>query len=109
MPVKEILDKGILHEINRLVLHPAGMAMSIDAATGPAHFIADIWDSRDDPEGFFFGSDLLSEPKREHIRELSNAKWGKRMESGFCDGEGIQIKPYETTEKSEEGSSDAGD
>jgi hypothetical protein len=63
---------GYLHEVNRLVLHPAGLAMSVqhDKETGVVNF-AGIIDKRDDPEGLLFAElepDLIESVEAETAR-----------------------------------------
>lgn len=51
---------GLLQEINRLFLHPAGLALEMSCPSEDnVHdydnlIFSSIWDSRDDPEGFIF-------------------------------------------------------
>jgi hypothetical protein len=48
---------GLLMEINRVVLHPRGLALSVDcpSVNEPATRFGPLLDARDDPEGFIFG------------------------------------------------------
>jgi hypothetical protein len=51
-------ESGILMEINRQVLHPIGLALSIDCDDdGNVLGISGILDSRDDPEGWIYNTD----------------------------------------------------
>jgi hypothetical protein len=80
MSVKEFVDFGLLHEVNRLVLHPVGVALSVnvDSEGTPVSF-GIIWDYRDDPEGIAFGDDLLSLEKATRVLEAVLAKRGTRI------------------------------
>jgi len=55
-PAELLVDSGLLFEINRVILHPHGLALAVtlpDAeAAEDAHI--KIWDCRDDPEGIIF-------------------------------------------------------
>lgn len=52
---KELYEWGLLFEINRRVLHPLGMALAVEMDEEEnAVFSNDVWDCRDDPEGFIF-------------------------------------------------------
>ena len=58
MSAKAFRDEGYLQELNRLFLHPLGLALgirptSVEDALGGA-FIAEIYDAREDPEGVVF-------------------------------------------------------
>lgn len=56
--VAELRALGVLQEINRLLLHPLGLALEvkIDSETG-AESLGRVWDYRDDPEGIAYGED----------------------------------------------------
>ncbi len=70
MSVHEFWRLGFIQEINRRVLHPAGLALSV-IGEGPdvEHFTATgfdiIWDYRDDPEGVVF--DVPDDDKIERV------------------------------------------
>lgn len=87
--VKEFRELGLLQEINRIVLHPLGLALAVelDDETGEES-IVEVWDSRDDPEGFIY--DLANsdqdrikafQRKRDKVNELRDAlrktRWDK--------------------------------
>lgn len=57
-----LLKSGLLAEINRLVLHPRGLALAVlEESTGEVEFLNDLYDHRDDPEGMMMGQELLQE------------------------------------------------
>jgi hypothetical protein len=87
MPLGEFIEGGFLHEVNRLLLHPLGVALAIDASTGQVR----VWDERDDPEGTLFGEDLLSADKAEHIADQMFTRRAARKEKL-----GYVIQPVET-------------
>ena len=61
---KFLLDTGLLGEINRLVLHPRGLALAINAEDdGTVTFYDELYDCRRDPEGIMMGPDLCAEIK----------------------------------------------
>lgn len=68
--IAEFREKGYVHELNRLFLHPLGLALSvnIDDKTG-RETLGIIWDYRDDEEGIYFGDDLLDPKKARYIRD----------------------------------------
>jgi len=74
MPVDEFRQQGFLHEINRQVLHPAGLALEIivDDETGEES-MGGVWDYRDDPEGMLFASGEIKLEKIESV-EAEQAK-----------------------------------
>lgn len=74
-PWRFLSDSGLLFELNRLVLHPLGLALvlAVDEKTG-VHTLHGIWDSRDDPEGICFeqdaytdGAEKFAAYKRDHF------------------------------------------
>jgi hypothetical protein len=90
MTVSEFQSEGYLHEVNRQVLHPLGIALEVRVPKkrkmklrervqyawwvfrhgSKDGWISGIWDYRDDPEGMAYGEGTLSPEKAKHIREL---------------------------------------
>jgi hypothetical protein len=63
---KYLLDTGLLFEINRTVLHPLGLALSVecDDETEEVNGFAYLWDSTDDSEGICFSTEILVEGRK---------------------------------------------
>jgi hypothetical protein len=66
-PAAFLVDSGLLYEINRKILHPLGLALSLEMPsegepelTGN-ELVAKIWDERNDPEGIVFEEETLKE------------------------------------------------
>jgi hypothetical protein len=78
MSIDEFQSLGLLHEINRLILHPIGVALEIDGVDG-FRYISGVWDGRDDPEGIWFGRDSLSPDKARQAAEVYAARGGPRL------------------------------
>lgn len=60
--VAEFRQLGLLQEVNRLFLHPRGLALEVVIGVGEDEGVerfGDVWDYREDPEGMAFGNDLL--------------------------------------------------
>lgn len=57
---KAAINLGVLQEVNRLVLHPVGLALAVrtDDITGISSYF--IWDAQDDPEGIYFDDVLIA-------------------------------------------------
>lgn len=53
MTVKEFVDAGILHEMNRQFLHPIGLAIDVSVENNELK-LGRIWDYREDPQGIVF-------------------------------------------------------
>lgn len=78
MDLQEFIDEGYLHEVNRLVLHPLGLAIEVAINEDGTKRLGGIWDYRDDPEGMVFGDDLLSPEKAINVAKQMFAKKKER-------------------------------
>jgi hypothetical protein len=67
----EFAKEGYLQEINRLFLHPLGLAMYVTLDENKKATEWGIWDARDDPEGFYFAA-VEDDPDWKE-RRLANA------------------------------------
>jgi hypothetical protein len=79
MDPQEFLDGGYVHEINRLLLHPLGLALEFHTSGLAAAATVRIWDDRDDPEGTYLGGDLLSRDKAIKVCDELLARRDARM------------------------------
>jgi hypothetical protein len=93
MDIKDFLDAGYLHELNRQLLHPHGLAMEVVQEDDGSCKLGGVWDYRDDPEGMAFGDDTLSATKVNKIAEITAARRPAR-EAGL--GYWVQPLPGET-------------
>lgn len=85
MAVSEFVDLGLLHEINRRVLHPLGLALEVVVEADGTVAFSGVQDAQDDPEGMIFAEDTLSphkawmveilEEKRRPAREQALGFW----------------------------------
>jgi hypothetical protein len=99
---REFRERGYLHEVNRLVLHPLGLTLAValeecpfceheehkaDCGMCDEHGLVErlgvVWDHRDSPEGIYLGTDALSPEKAQAVygellahREARLAKLG---------------------------------
>lgn len=78
--VKDFRDGGYLAEVNRRVLHPLGLALSVDIAEDGTETFGPIWDCRDDPEGIVYDGSLLEKTTEmaEKIEREREARRGER-------------------------------
>ena len=65
LPVDEFRLLGLLQEVNRLFLHPRGLALEVVVDEDGTERFGGVWDYREDPEGMAFAEDLLVGP---HVR-----------------------------------------
>jgi hypothetical protein len=82
LDIRAFREAGFLHEINRLILHPCGLALeiAIDPATGEEKF-GGVWDCTDDPEGVLYGEDYLSVVKAQNVAEIIEHRGRARAEA----------------------------
>jgi len=87
--IKEFRDAGYLQEVNRRFLHPLGLALEVivDEEDG-SEKLGGIWDSRDDPEGFVFGT--FDGDKATSVTVEMLAKAEHRGKLPYCNKGGIQ-------------------
>ncbi len=77
--IKQFREFGFLHEMNRLFLHPLGMALEIIQEMDETEKLGGIWDYRDDPEGIIFEEiDDDGREKIERVREFMQKKHEER-------------------------------
>lgn len=92
--IKEFREKGYLQEVNRLFLHPLGLALEIVIHENGIESLNGIWDYRDDKEGMYYG---INDPKISSLdrvetfkkkadfisSEMSNRCRNREVELGF--------------------------
>lgn len=88
MSVAEFRQEGYLQELNRLFLHPLGLALEVyvDEKTGRER-LSGIWDYRNDREGIRYEGVELTE-RAAHIQSL----WDER-EPDRVAGLGYMVQP----------------
>jgi hypothetical protein len=95
VPLKELVDSGFLFEINRLVLHPMGMAMMVESSQDGTVEFGGILDLRNDPEGFVFAPETFKEGSEKYnkflCQEGANKLQARFERLGFI----YQTKPEE--------------
>lgn len=94
--LKEFREKGFLQEANRLFFHPLGLALEVIVEEDGSTTLGGVWDYRDDPEGMFFGEDMISPEKVAHVMNLRGSKLEERAKAAekydiIVDEDGIQI------------------
>lgn len=106
--IKEFRAKGFLQEANRLFFHPLGLALEviIDDDTGKES-LGGIWDYREDPEGMFYGNNLLDEQKIKYVEQLKNSKRVPRLlysreEDFIINKDSVQIPHYKKLQELKE-------
>jgi hypothetical protein len=77
MDIKEFWDQGWVHEINRLFLHPVGMALEVQIDDTGVCTLGGIWDYRDDPTGIQF--EKIDQDKVERVRAIMMEKHPQRQ------------------------------
>lgn len=85
MDIKEFREMGLLAELNRVFLHPLGLALEIiiDDETGKEK-LGGIWDYRDDPEGMLYSQEHFPTEKIKKAQGFIKQKHEQRMKTlGF--------------------------
>lgn len=67
MDIKLFRELGFLQEINRLFLHPLGLALVTQEDNG-VESLAGVWDYRNDPEGIFYDLSSADDAKVSEFR-----------------------------------------
>jgi hypothetical protein len=95
--LEEILDKGILQEVNRRFFNPLGLALEIvPEQDSDGYFQTAIWDFRNDPQSATFDEEVvtseIAKEKRRTIESMLKSEKKKRMKEL-----GYQIQPTRKT------------
>lgn len=72
VPAADLLDMGIVSEINRQLLHPIGKKLAADRETGEIFVI----DDSEDPEGVMFGPELMDRVR--DAKQTFDSLWHER-------------------------------
>lgn len=81
MTAVDFRNEGFLQEVNRQFFHPLGLALALDVDSGiddEGYLRVQVWDERDDPEGWFFGKNEMSKEKADKVEELRISKADER-------------------------------
>lgn len=80
MDIAEFRRIGLLQEINRLILHPLGLAMAVDMDDDGTETLLGVYDNRQDPEGWYFAGLTADEVARgEALQELRDKRAPARI------------------------------
>lgn len=94
LPISEFRAEGYLQELNRQFLHPLGLALEVTRHEDGTEEITGVWDSRDDPEGFYFDDLTDADGARAaHVGALFSERCAYRVERL-----GYAIQPVPSTE-----------
>lgn len=67
MSIKEFRELGYIQEINRLMLHPMGLALEVTIEEDGSEVIKAVWDCQDQEEGILFDPTLLDPRKADRV------------------------------------------
>lgn len=73
-----MVDNGVLAEINRVILHPIGLALEVDLE----HATLRVWDDRGDPAGTHYAGEITAEllgEKRRRYQALVTERASARI------------------------------
>jgi hypothetical protein len=96
MTTEDFRRLGFLQEANRKFFHPLGLALEIITNKNGDEELGGIWDYRSDPEGNFFGADMIKQGKIDYVEKLRLSKVENRIaiQDEYkikVDDDGIQI------------------
>ena len=77
--IEEFMSSGLLQEANRRFFHPLGLTLAVEIDNGSAK-LKSIWDYREDPEGVYYGPDIIKQEAIDYVDNLLASKQDKRME-----------------------------
>lgn len=81
MDIAEFVSEGYLQELNRVFLHPLGLALEVVTdEEGTPVALGGVWDYRDDPEGIFFTEGIIDPKKVGRVAQLVRARKAERQE-----------------------------
>lgn len=72
--IKEFRKLGFLQEVNRKFFHPLGLALEVIINEDGTETLGGVWDYRKDPEGNFFGGDVIKQKSIDHVEKLRKSK-----------------------------------
>jgi len=82
MNIKEFRESGYLQEVNRLFLHPLGLALEIIIEEDGTEKLGGVWDYREDDEGMRYHESVINSPqfhnKKENIAKIIRERREKR-------------------------------
>lgn len=94
LSVKEFRELGFLQELNRLFLHPRGLALSTLQDMDGNELFAGIWDCREAPEGIAFEAHLLATATATEKRDRVEQEYLRHLECRMAiHGSAIQAIP----------------
>ena len=91
--VAEFRELGYLQELNRLFLHPLGLALEAVLNDDGTESFGEVWDYRDDDEGMWYDECMFDDEFKERAKRIEQEiiRHGQaRMEKL-----GYVIQPYE--------------
>lgn len=77
--IREFVEFGYLQELNRVFLHPLGLALEVIENDDGSVYISGVQDHRDDPDGFRFAEGHTSTEKTMNV----NHEFCRRVKAGL--------------------------
>jgi hypothetical protein len=98
--ITEFRRLGLLQEVNRLFLHPRGLALEVVVDDDGTERFGGVWDYRDDPEGMGFADNMISPASAITAQTLFDEHLAARQQL-FGPPDGIQPIPDHEPEEAE--------
>lgn len=90
MDPEEFQALGLLQELNRLFLHPRGLALAVTIEEGPYMRLGPIYDYRDEPEGIEFARGEIDEEKVTTVWKMRQDRFKARIALPEMGADGVQ-------------------
>ncbi|MBI2373124.1 MAG: hypothetical protein HYV07_03915 [Deltaproteobacteria bacterium] len=78
MDPEELIESGVLQEVNRQFLHPLGLALAVVEDEDGTFRVGGVWDCRDTPEGLAFADSHLATPRARQKAEAVATELARR-------------------------------
>lgn len=87
MSVTEFRRLGFLQEVNRLLLHPCGLALEVVVDEDGIERFGGVWDYRHDPVGVEFGPRMIDPERIDSVWR----EWKRHVEARIAHGHRAEI------------------
>lgn len=74
MSAKEFRQLGLLQEVNRLLLHPIGLALEVIVNEDGTESFGQVWDYREDPDGMRFHDSTELDKNADSVKKMFEEK-----------------------------------
>ncbi len=95
LDLTEFVEGGYLHEVNRQVLHPAGLALEVTLEPGTGYKINGVWDERDAPGGIILAEVDQTKIDKVAAEQADRSDWRQSRFGFFIQTEDTAPNAYD--------------